>query len=151
MRKITIGDIKILRKEMGVGVMDCKRALEESKGDVEKAKKWLKKQGILKAEKKSERLAREGIIGSYVHHNSRVAALVLLRCETDFAARCEDFAHLARELAMQVASMKPKNVKLLLKQEYIRDSSMTVEDLIKQTAGKVGEKIVVAEFVRMEA
>ena len=100
-------DVKQLRDKTGAGIMDCKRALEESSGDVEQAVAWLKEKGLSTAAKKAGREAREGVIASYIHHGARLGVLLELNCETDFVARTEDFQQLARELAMQVAGLSP--------------------------------------------
>jgi elongation factor Ts len=100
-------DVKRLREQTGAGIMDCKRALEESGGDVEKAIVWLREKGLSTAAKKAGRAAREGVIQSYIHHGARLGVLLELNCETDFVARTEDFQQLARDLAMQIAGMAP--------------------------------------------
>ena len=100
-------DVKRLREQTGAGIMDCKRALEESGGDPEKAILWLREKGLSTAAKKAGRAAREGVIASYIHHGARLGVLLELNCETDFVARTEDFQQLARELAMQVAGLSP--------------------------------------------
>src|SRR5215210_26089 len=100
-------DVKRLREATGAGIMDCKRSLEESGGDYDKAVLWLREKGLSTAAKKAGRAAREGIIASYIHHGSRLGVLLELNCETDFVARTDDFQHLARELAMQVAGLGP--------------------------------------------
>ena len=100
-------DVKRLREQTGAGVMDCKRALEESGGDLEKATHWLREKGLSTAAKKADREVREGVISSYIHHGARLGVLLELNCETDFVARTEDFQQLARELAMQVAGLAP--------------------------------------------
>ena len=100
-------DVKRLREQTGAGIMDCKRALEESSGDVEKALGWLREKGLSTAAKKAGRVAREGVIASYIHHGARLGVLLELNCETDFVARTDDFQQLARELAMQVAGLAP--------------------------------------------
>ena len=100
-------DVKRLRDQTGAGIMDCKRALEESGGDVDKAIAWLREKGLSTAAKKAGRAAREGVIASYIHHGARLGVLVELNCETDFVARTDDFQQLARELAMQVAGLGP--------------------------------------------
>lgn len=104
---ITPEDVKRLRDQTGAGIMDCKRALEESDGDLERAIAWLRAKGLSTAAKKAGREAREGIVASYIHHGSRLGVLLELNCETDFVARTEDFGQLARELAMQVAGLAP--------------------------------------------
>lgn len=100
-------DVKRLREQTGAGIMDCKRALEESSGDVEKAVAWLREKGLSTAAKKAGREVREGVIASYIHHGARLGVLLELNCETDFVARTDDFQQLARELAMQVAGLAP--------------------------------------------
>ncbi|MGH2384460.1 MAG: translation elongation factor Ts [Candidatus Limnocylindria bacterium] len=103
-------DVKRLREQTGAGIMDCKRALEESGGDFEKAVLFLREKGLSTAANKAGRAAREGIVASYIHHGSRLGVLLELNCETDFVARTDDFQQLAREIAMQVAGMAPQYV-----------------------------------------
>ncbi len=103
-------DVKKLRERTGAGIMDCKRALEETGGDYEKAALWLREKGLSTAAKKAGRAAREGIVTSYIHHGSRLGVLLELNCETDFVARTDDFQQLARDIAMQVAGMAPTYV-----------------------------------------
>ena len=100
-------DVKRLREQTGAGVMDCKRALEESGGDIEKATHWLREKGVSTAAKKAGRVALEGVVTSYIHHGSRLGVLLELNCETDFVARTEDFHKLARDLAIAVAGHAP--------------------------------------------
>jgi elongation factor Ts len=100
-------DVKRLREATGAGIMDCKRALEESGGDYDRAVLWLREKGLSTAAKKAGRAAREGIIASYIHHGARLGVLLELNCETDFVARTEDFQQLARDIAMQIAGMAP--------------------------------------------
>src|ERR671915_602262 len=100
-------DVKRLREMTGAGIMDCKRALEESAGDYEKAAVWLREKGLSTAAKKAGRAAREGIIASYIHHGSRLGVLLELNCETDFVARTDDFQRLAQAIAMHVAALEP--------------------------------------------
>lgn len=141
---------KRLRNETGVSLADCRRALEESNGDYQKSLLWLKKYGIEKAEKKKERATSQGLIDCYIHQNGRIGALVLVLCETDFVARTSEFKTLAHEIAMQVTSMNPKDVDSLLKQEYIRDNSKTVGELVKENIAKLGENILIKRFQRFE-
>lgn len=108
---ITATDIQALRQKTGVGLMDAKRALEATDGDMEKAIAELRKAGVKLAAKKSDRAVSEGVIGSYVHSNGKVAALVALACETDFVARTEDFQNLAHDLAVHVAAANPRFIK----------------------------------------
>src|SRR5215210_2768244 len=104
-------DVKKLREQTGAGIMDCKRALEESAGDYDAAVLWLREKGLSTAAKKAGRVAREGIIASYIHHGSRLGVLLELNCETDFVARTDDFQQLARDIAMQIAGMAPLYVR----------------------------------------
>lgn len=138
--------LKQLREETGAGVMDVKRALEEANGNTDKARELIRERGLAKAEKKADRETPEGYVGSYVHTTGKVAAMVALSCETDFVARNPEFQQLAREVAMQVASMRPETVDELLAQEYIRDGKWTIGELIKNLSGKVGENIVVSQM-----
>ena len=103
-------DVKRLREQTGAGIMDCKRALEDSGGDYEKAALWLREKGLSTAAKKAGRAAREGIVTSYIHHGSRLGVLLEINCETDFVARTDDFQQLARDIAMQIAGMAPQYV-----------------------------------------
>ena len=194
MAEISAKLVKELRDMTGAGMIDCKKALNETKGDKDKAVEWLRQKGIASAEKKSGRAAAEGAIGSYIHTGARVGVLVEVNCETDFVARGEIFQELVRNVAMQVAAcpnvdyvkvedipaevaerekqiemgrddlagkkeeMKEKIVAgrigkrlkemSLLDQAYIKDSALTVDELVKQVSGKVGENIQVRRFVR---
>ena len=194
MGNITAKLVKDLRDKTGAGMMDCKKALNETEGNLDKALEWLRKKGIASAEKKSGRVAAEGSIGSYIHTGSRVGVLIELNCETDFVARGDIFQSLLKDVSMQVAacpnveyvsideipkdvvekekqiemgrddlSGKPEQIKekivegriakrlnelVLLSQPYIKDSSLTVEDLVKQAAAKIGENIKVRRFTR---
>jgi elongation factor Ts len=144
--KITMEQVKKLRAQTQAGVMEAKKALEESGGEMKKAKTWLVKHGLDKAAKKADRETKEGLVEAYTHTDGKVAALVKLTCETDFVARTQEFKTLAHELAMQVASMDPKDVDELLRQDYIRDTSKTVGDLVKEAIAKLGENIQVIDF-----
>ncbi|OGH11308.1 MAG: elongation factor Ts [Candidatus Levybacteria bacterium RIFCSPLOWO2_01_FULL_36_13] len=142
--------LKKLREETGVSIADIRMALEETGNDEKKTIEWLKKHGIEKADKKAQRETSQGLVEAYVHQNGKIGAVVVLTCETDFVARTEDFKHLAHELAMQVAALNPKSVKDLTEQEYIRDASVKISDLVKQTIAKLGENITIAEIKRFE-
>ena len=194
MGNITAKLVKDLRDKTGAGMMDCKKALNETNGNIDKAVEWLRKKGIASADKKSGRVAAEGSIGSYIHTGSRVGVLLELNCETDFVARGDLFQALLKDVSMQVAacpnveyvsideipkdvvekekqielgrddlSGKPEQIKekivegritkrlnelVLLSQPYIKDSTLTVEDLVKQAAAKIGENIKVRRFTR---
>lgn len=143
-----IKKLKQLREETGVSFSLCKKAVEESKNNIELAKKLLNKWGIAKAIDKSTRNTGAGIIFSYVHHNKKIASLVQLACETDFVSENKEFQSLGQELAMQVASVMAETNKELLNQEYIRDPSKKIKDLIKEAILKFGENIKVVKFVR---
>ena len=143
-------EVKRLREETGAGVMDCKRALEESKGDFERAKALIKERGLAKAQKKSDREAKEGIVEAYVHAGGRIGAMVEVSSETDFVARNPEFRELAKELAMQVAAMDPKDVDELLEQAYIRDASKKVGELVTGIAAATGENVRVRRFKRFQ-
>src|SRR2546422_7012369 len=143
-------DVQRLRTETGAGVMDCKRALEDAKGDFEKAKTLIRERGLAQAQKKSDREAREGIVEAYIHAGGRIGAMVELSSETDFVARNPDFRGLAKEIAMQVAAMDPTNVDQLLEQPYIRDSSKTIGELVTTIAASTGENVRVKRFKRFE-
>lgn len=145
---MNIADIKNLRKQTGAAVADCKEALSLSKGNFAEAKDWLKKKGLDKAFSKAGRQVKAGIIDVY-SHAGKVGVLVELLCETDFVARTKEFKSLAHELALQVTSQNPSSVEELLSQEYIRDNSLTVEQLIKISIGKLGENIQVGRFERI--
>lgn len=138
---ITVDQIKKLRDETGLGIMDVRKALTESGGDTKKAKAWLEKKGMKRAADKAERETGAGYVFSYVHFNGKVGSLIKIACETDFVAKTEDFQNLGKEIAMQVASMKPESVDELLKQDYLRDPSKTIEGMIKNLSGKTGENI----------
>lgn len=144
-----VNQIKKLREETQASIADCRTALDESNGDYEKAIEWLKKKGVERAEKKADRETAEGLIETYVH-NGRVGVVLAILCETDFVARTDEFKNLAHEIAMQIASMDPKDVKDLLSQEYIRDPKLNIETLIKSSIGTLGENIQVREFTRVE-
>lgn len=142
-------DVQKLRGATGAGIMECKKALQDTKGDFEKAVKLIHERGLVKAEKKSERKTGAGLLESYVH-NRRVGVLLELRCETDFVARSAPFIELAHNLVMQIAAMAPADVSKLLEQPYIKDESMTVGNLIKSIAAKIGENIQLEKFCRYE-
>lgn len=148
-KKILLEDIKKLREETSVGVMDARKALEESGGNLAKAREWLSQHAVAKAAKKADRETADGSIFSYVHQTGKIASLVKLGCETDFVARTEDFQWLGREIAMQVASMDPKNSEELLEQDWIRDSKKKIKQLVEEHVAKLGENIKILEIDRM--
>jgi elongation factor Ts len=163
---ITTDDIRRLRELTGAGVMECKRALTQAEGDFERAQKILRSQGAVIAEKKAGREASQGVIEAYVHTQRErpVGVLVEVNCETDFVARSDDFKQLARDLALQIAAMNPKQIsvddgpageeldsqEVLLTQPFIRDPDQLVQDRINETVSRVRERIVVRRFSRFE-
>lgn len=193
--KVSIELIKELRERTGAGVMDIKKALEKTGGDVEKAVEELRKMGAAKAAKKLDRTAKEGLVYAYIHPGNRVGVLVEVNCETDFVARTEEFQKFVHEVALQIAAMRPIAVrredipaeviekekeiareqfknsgkpehviekivegkletffkeKVLLEQDYIRDPSKTIQDLLMELIGKLGENVVIRRFCRFE-
>lgn len=130
--------------------MNCRRALDKAEGDMKKAAEILKAEGIEKAEKKADRETGAGAVFSYIHNVGRVGVLVEIACETDFVAKTENFQSLGKEVSMQVSAMNPVDVAELLSQPYIRDSKMTIQDLVKSKIAELGENIVVRRFVRFE-
>ena len=143
-----IKKLKQLRDETEVSFSLIKKALEETDNDMAKAKKKLQDWGAEKVTKVAGRSTSQGGIYSYIHHDGKTAGLVELLCETDFVSGNSDFKSFGREIAMQVASFNPKNAEELLKQEYIRDSSKTIEDLLKEAVLKFGENIKISRILR---
>lgn len=147
---ITSDLVKHLRLLTGASVMLCKKALEETGGDTEKALAFLKKSSQALAAKKNDRAIGAGVVDAYIHGGGKVGVLLELRCETDFVARNAEFKTLAHDLALHIAGMDPEDVKLLLAQPYVKDQSTMVEELVKRAIAKFGERIEVARFVRYE-
>ncbi len=142
-------DVIKLREITSAGVMECKKALEDAGGDFDKAAAFIHERGITKAEKKGERETGAGLLESYIH-NERVGVLIELRCETDFVAKNPMFKELAHNLAMHIAAMNPADKENLLKQNYVKDESLTIESFIKSVIAKIGENIKVGKFCRYE-
>lgn len=192
---MNLDQIKALREKTGAGMVDVKKALEETGGNEEKAIKILRSKGHSKALKKAGRVAKEGIVTSYIHSNNKIGVMVQLLCETDFVARNSEFQQLARDIAMHIAAMNPSFIKpeevskeliekekeiwkeqlknekkpapiwdkilegkekkfreevSLLAQPFVKNPDITVEDLIAEKVGKIGENIQVGKFVRFE-
>jgi elongation factor Ts len=192
---VTIDQIKQLREETGVSPTEIKKALEQSQGDVEKAKEILRNWGKTLANKKLNRETRQGIIETYLHPNSKAGVLLDIRCESDFVAKSPEFKNLAHEICLQIAAMKPLFVKdsdipeefldgekkiyteqvkdsgkpaniveqiiegklskykesvSLLSQQWIKDDTRTIKNLIEEAVGKIGENIEVKKFTRYE-
>ncbi len=155
--------IKALRDKTGAGVLECKKALLEAEGDLGHAIAILKERGLLLAEKKAERVTREGLIEAYVHTGGRLGALIEINCETDFVARTEEFKQLVHDLAMQVAATAPRFISrdeapegedptedCLLVQPFIKEPGKRVQDIIAEAKAKLGENIRVRRFARFE-
>lgn len=142
--------VKKLRAEMGLGIMEIKSALEEAEGDETKAKQILKEKGFKKAESKAERETHQGRVATYTHATGKIGVMVELLCETDFVAKHEDFLTLTKELCLQVAAMNPETVEDLMKQEFIKDPSKTIEEMVKALISKFGENMKINRFARFE-
>ena len=142
--------VKKLRVELGLGMMEIKSALEEADGDETKAKQILKEKGFKKAETKSERETHQGRVATYTHSTGKIGVMVELLCETDFVAKHEDFVNLTKDLCLQVAAMDPENVDELMKQEFVKDSSKTIEEMVKTLITKFGENMKINRFARFE-
>ena len=162
----TAEDIKSLREETGCGVIDCKKALEESNGNRDKAKELLRKRGLEMALKKSDREAKEGRVESYIHNGSKIGVIVEVNCETDFVGRSQDFITFSKDVAMHIAAMSPRYIKkedvpadvlakepdvkqyCLLQQPFVKDASKSIQDYLNELVAKIGENIRVGRFVR---
>lgn len=157
--------VKEVREKTNAGVLDCRKALEQCNGDIAQAIDALRQKGFAMAEKRASRAVGEGIVAAYLHHNSKVGALVELNCETDFVARNEDFKRLAYDIAMHVVASRPVYLckedlpadcelpaeeACLLAQPYVRDPSKSIADLITEAIAKTGENIKIGKFSRIE-
>ncbi|MCH8186835.1 MAG: translation elongation factor Ts [Chloroflexi bacterium] len=160
---VSVEAIKELREQTGAGIMDCKRALQESKGDLARAEEILRERGGASAAKKASRATNQGVVESYIHSGGRIGAIVEVNCETDFVARTPEFKELAHDLAMQVAAMSPLYVDdseipdgdevdpqqaCIMQQPFIKDPSQTVQDLVNEAISKLGENVRVRRFTR---
>lgn len=142
--------VKKIRVETGLGIMEIKAALEEAKGDEKKAKEILKEQGFAKAEKRAEKETHQGIVATYTHSTGKIGVMVELLCETDFVAKNEEFVAVAKDFCLQIAAMAPKDSKELLAQEFVKDSSLKMKDLVVALNSKFGENIKLGRFERFE-
>jgi|SRR3990167_3247645 len=142
----TLANLKKLREQTGVSYDLCKKALDETQDDIPKATKLLQKWGTSLTENKLSRKTGQGAIFSYVHHNRKLASVMALLCETDFVAKNSDFLALGHDLAMQVASVDPKDEKELLESFYIKDQTKSVDSLLKENILKIGENIKIGQF-----
>jgi len=195
MAEITAAVVRDLRDKTGAGMMDCKKALSASDGDLEKAVDFLRTKGLAAAQKKAGRETKEGLVYSYIHPGGRIGVLLEINCESDFVARTDDFQALCKDVAMHIAAVAPRSVRredfdaavlaheeeifkaqaiesgkpaeiaekmvkgrieklykeqVLLEQEFVKDPSMTVEDLLKSGISKLGENMSIRRFTRFE-
>ena len=162
---VSTEDVKKLREETGAGVMDAKRALDETDGNFEKAKAILRERGIAAAAKRAERETGQGVVEAYIHNGGRIGVIVEVQCETDFVARTDTFRQLARDVAMQIAAMNPLALtpdevpaehngtaeeNALLTQTFIKDGSRTIQQLVQDVVATTGENVRIARFARFE-
>ena len=195
MAEITAALVKDLRERTGAGMMECKKALQATNGDIGEAEVWLRKHGIAQAAKKATRATRQGLIGSYIHAGGQLGVLVEVNCESDFVARTDDFKELVHDLAMHIAAADPKYLRreeippavlekekdiarerarnegkpekvldrivegrltkfyeevCLLDQPFVKEATLTIEQLVKTKIAKLGENIAVARFIRFK-
>ena len=145
---IDIAQVKRLKDLTGVGLTDAKAALEEANGNFDKALAAMRKKGLTKAEKRGEREARAGLVGTY-NHDGRIGVLVEVNCETDFVARNDIFKELVKDLAMHIAASDPADVNGLLDQPFVKNPDQTVGAYVKDHAARLGENVVVRRFNRI--
>ena len=167
---VSVDEIKELREMTSCGVIECKKALEETKGDVSKAKELLKKRGLEIAAKKGSRLAKEGRVEAYVHLGSKIGVILEVNCETDFVARGDDFCQFSKDIAMHIAALNPKYIKkddvpsdvldqqkdkdvfikeqCLMEQTFVKNQKITVQDYLNELIAKIGENIFISRFAR---
>ncbi|MCH7811723.1 MAG: elongation factor Ts [Chloroflexi bacterium] len=162
---VSAAEVAALREKSGAGVMDCKRALEEAEGDIDRAIQVLRERGVMLAEKRAARETSQGLVECYLHAGGRIGAMVEVNCETDFVARTDLFKVLAHDLAMQIAATNPLSVSeddlpsgaegnpkelCLLRQPFIKDDSRTVNEVVRDVIAQTGENIRVSRFSRFE-
>ena len=147
---ISASMVKDLREKTGAGMMDCKKALTETDGDMEKAIEYLREKGITKAAKKSSRIAAEGLVLAYVSEDNKVGAAIEVNSETDFVAKNEEFRTFVQALAKQVAINNPADVEALLNEEYIEEAGKKVSEVLTDKVAKIGENMNIRRFARFE-
>ena len=150
MAAITSAMVKELRERTSAGMMDCKKALVESDGDMEKAIEWLREKGLSQAAKKASRIAAEGVVAQYLNEDGTVGAIVEVNCETDFVAKTDNFLNFANSVAKHIALANPADVDALLTQKFVDDETKTISDMISDATVAIGEKISVRRFERYE-
>jgi elongation factor Ts len=146
---VTAEEVQKLREATGAGVMDCRKALIEAEGDVDRATAIIREKGFAKAEKRGDRETGAGLVETYVH-NERIGVLLDVRAETDFVVRSEPFRVMAHDIAMHIAAAAPETIEELLAQPYVKDETKTVKDVIGEVIAKVGENVSVNKFFRLE-
>ena len=147
---ITAAQVKELREKTGAGMMDCKKVLTETNGDEEKAIELLRERGIMKAAKKSDRIAAEGLVETYISEDKKVGAIVEVNAETDFVAKNADFQAFVKDVVKQIALNNPANVEELLAQKFINDESLTVQEELTNKIATIGENMTIRRFARFE-
>ena len=195
MADITAALVKDLRERTGAGMMECKKALVATNGDIGEAEVWLRKQGIASAAKKSSRATKQGLIGSYIHAGGQLGVMVEVNCESDFVARTDDFREMVHDIAMHIAAADPRYLRredvpgsvlekekeiardrarnegkpekvldrivegrltkfyeevCLLEQPFVKEATLTIEQLVKTKIAKLGENISIARFIRFK-
>lgn len=146
---ITASMVKELREKTGAGMMDCKKALSETNGDMDKAIEYLREKGLATAAKKSSRVAAEGLVQAYLHNDGKIGVLLEVNCETDFVAKTDEFKELVKDLAEHIAVKNP-TPENLGEQSFLKEEGKTVAELITEKIAKIGENIVIRRFVRYE-
>jgi len=150
MADITSQMVKELREMTQAGMMDCKKALVEAEGNMEKAVEWLREKGLAAAAKKAGRIAAEGLVASYVNEDATVGVIVEVNCETDFVAKTDNFVAFCKDVAGHIAKAAPADVDALMAQQFVNDESKTIQDLVSDATVAIGEKISIRRFVRYE-
>ena len=148
---ITAAQVKDLREKTGAGMMDCKKALTETNGDMEKAIEYLREKGIAKAGKKSGRIAAEGIVECYISEDGKTGAIVEVNAETDFVAKNQEFKDFVMDVAKQVVEKNPADVEALLAQESISEAGKTVQEVLTNKIATIGENMNIRRFERFES
>lgn len=148
MADVSIDDIKKLRELTGVGITDAKQALIEAAGDFDKALEAMRAKGLTRAEKRGEREARAGLIGTY-NHDGRIGVIVEVNCETDFVAKTDEFKEVVKDLCLHIAASESEDVKAVLAEPFVKTPEQTVEDYVKAANARLGENVVLRRFARM--
>ena len=147
---VTAAMVKELRERTSAGMMDCKKALVESDGDMEKAIEWLREKGLSQAAKKASRIAAEGVVAQYVNEDASVGVIVEVNCETDFVAKTDNFLNFANSVAKHIALANPADVDAMMNQKFVDDESKTISDMVSDATVAIGEKISIRRFERYE-